>query len=149
MSSSQGDFLGNDNLGRRPVPAVNHDSRFFWEGAQRDTLLIQRCSACEILHCPAHTLLSAMPVSRLGQRRSLWAGTVLSFVVHHHPPVTGFAAPFIIAVVELDEGTRFVTNLVDILPSDVRVGDRVQVMYAEVSDGFKLPVFAPCQIRGG
>jgi uncharacterized OB-fold protein len=76
-------------------------------------------------------------------------GVVHSFTITHHPPLAGFETPFVVALVELDGGTRLVTNLVDIDPPDVRVGLPVEVTFVAVDDELILPLFRPVRERSG
>jgi uncharacterized OB-fold protein len=68
-------------------------------------------------------------------------GTVYSYVVHHHPPVPGFTPPFVVALVELEEGVRVVSNLIEVDPSSVEIGLPVRVAFEAVDDELTLPVF--------
>ena len=66
-----------------------------------------------------------------------------SFVIPHHPPLPGFDGPYIVAIVELEEGTRLVTNLVDVEAEAVTIGMPVVVRYEEFDGGLVLPMFTP------
>ena len=70
-------------------------------------------------------------------------GHVYSFVIAHHPPVPPFAYPNAIALIELDEGTRIVSNVVGIDPGDVAIGQRVRVEFTRVDGDLVLPLFRP------
>ena len=70
-------------------------------------------------------------------------GTVYSFVVVHHPQVPGFDYPLPIAVVELEEGTRLVADLVGVDPADVHIGMPVGGEFVAVDDELTLPMFRP------
>ena len=70
-------------------------------------------------------------------------GHVFSFVVAHHPPVPPFSYPNAIALVELDEGTRLVSNVIGIDPADLAIGMRVHVEFTKVDDELVLPLFRP------
>jgi uncharacterized OB-fold protein len=70
-------------------------------------------------------------------------GVIHSFVVVHHPPVPPFAYPNVIVLVELAEGTRLVSRLVDIAPDDVRIGMPVRVDFEIVDGDLPLHVFRP------
>ncbi len=70
-------------------------------------------------------------------------GEVYSFSILHHPRNPAFEYPVIAALVELSEGVRVVTNLVDVLPEDVRIGMPVSVTFAPTVDGAAVPVFRP------
>jgi uncharacterized OB-fold protein/acyl dehydratase len=128
---------------RRPRPARSHDNAFFWEGVAAGELRIQRCLGCRALRhppgpmCPRCHSLDWAPLVSSGR------GHVYSFVVAHHPPVPPFAYPNAIALIELDEGTRLVSNLVGIDPADVAIGLRVRVEFTKVDDELVLPLFRP------
>jgi uncharacterized OB-fold protein len=70
-------------------------------------------------------------------------GTVYSFVVVHRPEIPGYTYPLIVALVELEEGTRVVSNLVGIDPEDVKIGIPVKVSIENVDETMKLPLFRP------
>ena len=69
--------------------------------------------------------------------------TVYSFVVAHHPPHPAFDYPLAIAVVELEEGTRLVTDLVDIDPTEITIGMPVELDFIDPDPDLSLPVFRP------
>jgi uncharacterized OB-fold protein len=70
-------------------------------------------------------------------------GTVYSYVVVHHPQVPAFDYPLPIAVVELEEGTRLVADLVGVEPDAVTIGMPVTVEFVTVDDELTLPMFRP------
>jgi uncharacterized OB-fold protein len=70
-------------------------------------------------------------------------GEVYSYVVHHHPPVPGRTAPFVVALVELAEGVRVLAELTDVVPEEVRIGLPVRVSFAQADGGPVLPVWRP------
>jgi uncharacterized OB-fold protein len=128
---------------RRPRPAKSHDNAFFWDGVAAGELRIQRCTACRALRhppgpmCPHCHSLDWDAVTASGR------GHVFSFVVAHHPPVPPFSYPNAIALIELDEGTRLVSNLVGIDPAEISIGLRVRVEFTKVDDDLVLPLFRP------
>jgi uncharacterized OB-fold protein len=78
-----------------------------------------------------------------GTVESTMQGTVHSYVVIHHPPVPGYEYPLVCALIDLEEGIRFVSNVVDCDPSDVHVGMKVAGTIDQVDDEMKLPIFRP------
>lgn len=127
----------------RAAPPVNRDSQFFWHAAGERRLVFQRCDACaELRHppspsCPRCTSLSWSTVDSPGR------GRVFSFTIHHHPPVPGFDLPYIVALIEMDEGLKIVSNLVAIRVDEVAIGQHVEIDFVPASDGSLLPVFRP------
>jgi uncharacterized OB-fold protein len=127
----------------RLPPTVTPDTQFFWDAAKERRLVIQRCTECGALRhpprpmCPRCNSLSWDAVPASGR------GTVFSFVMPQHPQYPWFEYPYVVALVELDEGTRIVTNLVDVAPEAVTIGMPVAVCFEEFDDGLVLPQFAP------
>ncbi len=128
---------------RRPRPARSQDNAFFWEGVAAGELRIQRCTACRALRHPPGPMCSRCQSLDWDWSVASGRGHVFSFVVAHHPPVPPFTYPNAIALIELDEGTRLVSNLVGIDPADVEIGTRVRVEFTRVDDELVLPLFRP------
>jgi uncharacterized protein len=130
---------------RRPRPALTQDNAFWFEGAREHKLLIQRCASCGKLRHP--------PRPMCGECRSLeWdtveasgRGTVYSYVVNHHPQVPAFDYPLAVGLVELEEGTRLVANVVGVEPADVHVGMPVEVEFVDHDPELTLPAFHPAR----
>ena len=127
----------------RPKAAVTHDNRFFWEGVAQRELRIQRCNTCHRLQHPPGPMCAGCHGLDLGYVRSRGRGTVYSFVYVHHPAVPPFEVPNLVVLVELEEGTRIVSNLVGAEREQVRIGLPVAVEFAEVEPGRLLPRFRP------
>jgi uncharacterized OB-fold protein len=86
-------------------PVISRDTEFFWAGTAAGELRIQHCGACGL---PRHPPGPACP--RCGALRPKYVvaggtGEVYSYVVHHHPPAPGRKVPFVVALVELAEGS--------------------------------------------
>ena len=128
---------------KRPRPAITQDNAFFFEGAAQGRLLIQRCASCGRLRhppgpmCPACRSLEWDTVDASGR------GVVYSYVVNHHPQVAAFDYPLVVALVELEEGTRLVSNVVGVDAHDVHVGMPVEVEFVAFDDELTLPQFHP------
>jgi len=128
---------------RRPRPAISDDTRFFWEGVERGELLIQRCAACAALRHPPRPMCPHCRSLEWDTVRSRGHGTVHTYVVPHHPRLPAFPERYVVALVELEEGTRLVTNLVGAAPEDVRIGMAVALECTRVDDELVLPLFRP------
>jgi uncharacterized OB-fold protein/acyl dehydratase len=124
-----------------PPPPI--DAAFFWEGVEVDELRIQRCSSCGKLRHPPRPMC---PHCRSVDREYVVAsgrGKVYSFVIHHRPEVPGREHPFAVVLVELEEGTRIVGNVVDYAPDKVHIGMPVRVAFVTNDKGRKLPQWRP------
>ncbi|MDA5282968.1 bifunctional MaoC family dehydratase N-terminal/OB-fold nucleic acid binding domain-containing protein [Streptomyces sp. NPDC054904] len=129
---------------RRPRPVINRDNRGFWDGVARHRLLIQRCTGCAALRFPWLPGCNACAGTEWDTVEASGAGTVFSYVVMHHPPFPAFAPPYAVALVELAEGVRMVSNITGVPHDKVRIGMPVQLEFLRVDEELELPVF-----RGG
>lgn len=125
----------------RPRPAINQDTEFFWEGARNRELLIQRCTSCKALRHPPRTMCGECGSFEWDTLRSSGRGEVYSFAVHHHPPVPGFQVPYVVVLVQLEEGTRLMANMTGVEPSDVHIGMPVEVDFLDIDESLTVPIF--------
>lgn len=114
---------------KRAAPGISDDTRFFWEGAREGRLLIQRCKACATLRHPPGPSCPSCHSFEWDTLQASGRGTVYSFVVMHHPEVPPFEHPNPIGLIELEEGTRLVAQLLGVKPGEVRIGQRVVVEF--------------------
>ena len=125
----------------RIKPPLGRDNAWWWEMAADGKLGIQRCRSCHALRHP--------PRPMCGECRSLdWdaveacgRGTICSYTVLTYPQFPGYDYPLVIVLVDLEEGTRLTSQLVDCDPAEVDFGLPVQLLVREDPDGFRLPVF--------
>lgn len=129
----------------RPRPAISEDTAFFWEGAKRGELLIQRCGSCRTLRHPPGPMCPVCNSMDWDTIRASGRGEVYSFVVYHYPVIPPFEAPYLVALIALEEGIRLVSNLIEIEPHDVRIGQPVEVRFVAVDEELTLPMFAPAE----
>jgi uncharacterized OB-fold protein len=133
----------------RPHPAISADTAFFWDGARRRELLIQRCASCGRLRHPPGPACPKCASLDWDTVRSSGRGTVYSFAIHHYPPVPGFEYPNPIGLIELEEGTRLIANIVGISPDAIEIGMPVQVEFETFDGDLTLPQFRPTPVRSG
>src|SRR5438067_3802913 len=127
----------------RPKPPRNQDNAFFWEGVDRGELLIQRCTSCGRLRHPPRPMCPNCQSLEWDTVAASGKGEVFSFIIPHYPQVPMFEYPYVVAVIALEEGTRLISNVVDIDPGDVTIGMPVEVRFVKVDDELTLPLFAP------
>lgn len=122
----------------RVRPLVSLDTEFFWAGARAGELRIQRLQDGSLQHPPVPAIWQdkTEPVDYVV---ASGRGTVFSYVVHHAPKVPGRDLPFVVALVELDEGVRMLGELRGIEPDDVTVGRAVEVDFEILDDDTALP----------
>jgi uncharacterized OB-fold protein/acyl dehydratase len=133
---------------KRPRPAITHDNSFFFEGAARGELLIQRCSSCGKLRHPPRPGCPYCRSLEWDTVQSSGRGTIFSFVVVNHPQAAGFEYPLPVVLVELEEGTRLISNVVGIEPDDLKIGTPVEVDFRTYAEDLTLPYFRPVEERG-
>ncbi len=124
-------------------PAVTRDTEYFWEGTALGELRIQRCGGCGLLRHPPGPMCPECGATKPTHLVSDGVGEVYSHVVHHHPSVPGKRVPFVVALVELDEGVRMLGELTGIDPADVHVGLPVEVAFTRVDDDLTMPSWRP------
>ena len=127
-------------------PVVGHDDAFFWDGVNEGRLLIRKCAKCSRLQHPPSPMCPNCGSLEWDVQESSGRGTVHSWILSHHPTQPD-EAPRIVALVELDEGVRLVSNLAGVDAGDVKNDMVVQVSFDEVEafDGstVTLPQFRP------
>ncbi|RRQ25995.1 DNA-binding protein [Rhodococcus sp. Eu-32] len=121
-------------------PVASQETEFFWEGTKVGELRIQRVQDGSLRHPPIPAIWQdkSKPVDYVVASGK---GTVFSYVVHHAPAVPGRTLPFVVALVELEEGVRMLGELRGVEPSDVAIGSAVQVEYVRIDDDLTLPVW--------
>ena len=129
----------------KPLPPITPEMAPFWEAARGHRLVVQRCGGCGTHRFPARALCS-----RCLSRAADWTpvsgrGAVFSFAVMHQVYHPGFAdeVPYAVVVVELEEGARLVSNLIDCPLREVVIGMPVEVVFDQVTPEVTLPKFRP------
>ncbi|MCL2534835.1 MAG: OB-fold domain-containing protein [Nocardiaceae bacterium] len=112
----------------RPTPS--RDTQFFWDGVAAHELRIQQRPDGSLQHPPVPALWKDKSETTDYVVAS-GRGSVFSFVVHHAPKVPGRSLPFVVALVELEEGVRMLGELRDVDPSEVSVGMPVQAQFLD------------------
>jgi uncharacterized OB-fold protein/acyl dehydratase len=125
------DDLDADSMMR---PASSRDTKFFWDGVNEHELRIQKRADGSLVHPPVPALWrdKEAPIDYVVASGK---GTVFSYVVHHAPKVPGRTPPFVIALVELEEGVRMLGELRNMDPANVEIGMPVRATYIDFPDG--------------
>lgn len=130
----------------RPAPMADHDSAPYWQGLHDGKLLVQRCLDCEKVQLyPRDRCLACRgPVA---WEEASGRGTVYSFTVIRQNYARPFRnwIPYVVALVDLEEGPRLMTDLVDCEPDDVQMGMAVEARFEVVSDTAGIALFAPAR----
>ena len=129
----------------KPLPQPTPDSEPFWEACRRHSLEMQQCSSCGQFWFPpgnrcAHCLSETWRWQPLSGK-----GSVITFTVMRRAYQSGFAdeLPYTVAVIELREGPRLISNVIGCPPEAVQVGMPVQVVFEDCTPEATLPKFIP------
>ena len=125
---------------QRIAPPRGHDNGWWWEAVDRGELMIQKCSGCGTLRHPPRPMCHECRSLEWEQQACRGTGSVHSHVVMHHPPIPGYDFPVAIGLIDLDEGTRIVANIVDCPFEEIHIGMKVEASIEELG-GLKIPVF--------
>jgi uncharacterized protein len=119
------------NMEQKPVPRPNADTRPFWQACNREELIYQYCPACGKTQFYPRVLCAGCGAGSLEWRESKGLGTIYTFTINFRAPNPAFAPeiPYVIALVDLDEGFRMMLNIQDRDPEAVRIGHRVRIVY--------------------
>ncbi len=128
----------------RPVPHPDARSQPFFDAAERGELLLQHCPDCGRWAWPVATRCPSCFGGHLAWRGASGLGTLYSYVVVHQLVDPGLAdeIPYNVALVDLDEGVRVVSNVVGLADEDLRIGQRLTVTF-EPSGDTVIPKFRP------
>jgi uncharacterized OB-fold protein len=132
---------------RRVVPIPTPETKPFWQGTRAGELRLQRCDACAHVYFPPRPFCPKCAGRAVSWFAASGRGSLYSYVIHHRP-VPGFTPPYSIAVVQLDEGPRMMTNIVDCpqTPEALQLDMRVEVTFTSLTEEISLPQFRP--VRG-
>ena len=125
-------------------PAVDWETRAYWEGCARGELVLQRCQDCgSVQHRPRALCVSCLS-SEIEHFVASGRGTVHTYTITHQNQLPPFrdACPYVLAYVDLQEGPRLLTNIVGCAPDEVRIGMPVSVEFIETGE-FAVPRFRP------
>jgi len=124
-----------------PIPPIIWDNMGYWEGINRHELVFQRCKECGAWRHPPRPVCPKCRSFEKEWAPSTGKGTVYSWVTYQESPHPGFKAPYSVVLVEMEEGVRLVSNMVDIKPEDVSIGMPVEVVFEDIAEGLTLPKF--------
>lgn len=128
---------------RKPIPQPMPWTKGFWEGCKKNELRIQKCKDCNEfimypkLFCPKCLSKNLEWVKAKG------TGKIYSYSVVHSYAPTQFAddVPYVVAVIDLDEGVRMMSNIVESALEKVKCDSRVEVVFEKMDENFVFPKF--------
>lgn len=119
-----------------PLPTPNAESQAFWDACADGRLTLARCTACDAVQFPPQATCTACGGTTGTPFDASGRGEVFTFTVNHRAPGPAFAAraPYVIALVDLEEGPRLMMNVINCAPEDVAIGLAVRVVFEKRGD---------------
>jgi len=112
-----------------PMPQPTPLSAPFWAGTRAGELRLQCCDDCGAWRWTPQILCRVCHSPNFAWRATCGHGRLYSFTIVHRPPTPAFSAPYVVAVVELDEGPLMLTNLIDVSPEAIKIDMPVKVAF--------------------
>jgi len=131
----------------RYLPVIYPEELPYWKGAKKRELWLQRCTDCGKTLYPIGPACPRCLSVNLQWTRMSGKGKLHNYVVYHKPWTPWFKdkVPYAVVQVELEEGPRLTTNLLDCPIDDIKIGMPVEVDYEDIPDGITLVQFRPAQ----
>jgi len=126
------------------APTVTPETKPFWDATAENRLVLPKCTSCQTVIWYPRTFCPECHTEGVEWIDASGKGTVYSFAITMRGDGPWReVAPYVLAYVELDEGPRLLTNIVDCEPSEVSVGQRVEVVFHATDKGTAVPRFRP------
>lgn len=132
---------------KRSLPIPTPETLHFWEGTRHGELRLQRCDECRHVYFPPRPFCPACASRKVSVFKASGKAKLYSYVINHRPAAPGFTPPYAIAVVELDEGPRMMSNILDCpqTPEALELDMRLEVTFEKLDDKVTLPQFRPAK----
>ena len=127
------------------APAVDWETRGYWEGAGRGELVLQRCGDCGVVQHRPRGICASCLSSNIEHFVASGRGEVYTYSVvrQNQMPVFRDNLPYVVAYVALEEGPQIMTNIVGCDPETVTIGMAVRAEFVPVGEGLGIPRFVP------
>jgi uncharacterized OB-fold protein len=128
----------------RPLPKPTPETQHFWDGTKAGQLLLQRCDDCDHVYYPPRPFCPACSSKQITSFPASGRGTLASYVINHRPH-PAFDGPYSIALVQLEEGPRMMSNIVgcEQTPEALELDMSLEVTFEPITEDITLPLFAP------
>lgn len=129
----------------RPVPITDPATAPFWKAASQGELSLPRCGGCQRVHYYPRAVCPHCGSEDLAWETLSGRGTIYSWTVSRRPAGASFKpyVPYVVALIDLDEGARMLSNVRTDDVDGVAIGQAVQVDFEEMAEDIALPVFRP------
>ena len=129
---------------KRPLPVPTPETLHFWEGTRAGELRLQRCDECHHIYFPPRPFCPKCASRKVSILKASGRAILYSYVINHRP-APGFEAPYAIAIVQLAEGPRMMTNIVGCpqTPEALQLDMPLEVVFEKQTETITLPLFKP------
>lgn len=133
------------NADNRPLPRFSPHAKPYWDACLKSRLILQRCTECANIQFPPRAACARCWQDTIEWIDASGRGVVHSYSIVSRPPEASFQSmvPYAVALIDLSEGPRMLSNVVGCAPEDVRIGMEVTVEFQKIAAGVALPVFRP------
>jgi uncharacterized OB-fold protein len=127
----------------KPLPIFDHLNRPFWEAARAGHLCLQHCTDCGHVRYPINHVCTKCLSHRAEWKNVSGRGTIFSYIVFHKSYHPAFAKdlPYNVAMIQLDEGPRMISNIIADAGITPKVGDYVAVVFDPATPEISIPRF--------
>jgi uncharacterized OB-fold protein len=131
----------------KPLPIINEDNAPYWEYAREHQLRMQKCVNCGHIRFPVSIVCPRCHSLEMEWTRLSGKGKVYSYIIYHqaYHPAYKDDIPYVVAIIQLDEGPRMESNITDCRLEDLRVGMPVELYFDDVTEDVSLPKFRPAE----
>lgn len=128
---------------KKPLPVIDNDSKVFWEACNNEQFMIQQCMDCSKMIFYPRIICPNCISDQMEWKQASGKGRIYSFTIARRPAAPSFSeeVPYVVAIVELDEGVRLMTNIINTPIESVRCDMEVEVIFEKVSEDIRLPKF--------
>jgi uncharacterized OB-fold protein len=126
-----------------PLPTPDPVTQPFWDSLKAHAIKLQHCAACDRFVYYPRAVCPGCLSTELVWTGVSGRGVIHAFTIPHRHPNPAFQVPYVVVLVELQEGVRMLSNLVDVQPvaEQVPIGAPVEIVYDDVNDAITLPRF--------
>lgn len=130
----------------RVIPKPTPETQHYWDGAKEGELRLQQCKSCDKIYFPPRAFCPECGSRDVKVVKASGKGRLYSYIINHLP-APGFEGPFAVAVVELEEGPRLMSNILECeqTPEALQLDMPLEVTFEKLSDEITLPQFKPAK----
>jgi len=127
---------------KKPQPSPTAWTQSFWQNCASERLMLLRCSTCGAHHLPTRRVCSCSAI-KFEAVESVGLGEIITYTEVHRAPDPAFKAemPYVIAIIELQEGVRLMSNIIQSEAKDLGIGKKVQCVYEILDETLGVPKF--------